>query len=194
MRKVFHRYFYALDSDRQIDDITTRCSECASLAHVPREIVEYTTTDNPSYPGSSFACDIMCRARQRILVMRDCFSSCTVARIIPNEQKTTLRDAMIETTAELRIPGGSTIRVDGATAMQALVGDQRLTKLSIEVGRLKNPNKNPVAEKAIQELEYEIKRELPEGGSLSSCQLAVVVARLNSRIRNRGLTYTREMK
>ena len=52
--------------------------------------------------------------------------------------------------------------------MNCLATDPALKKygLTIEIGRLKNKNKNPVAEKAIQELEYELKRVQPEGGPI----------------------------
>ena len=37
-------------------------------------------------------------------------------------------------------------------------------------------------------MEYELKRELPDGGPTTPVRLAIVVARLNSRIRNRSLS------
>ena len=95
---------------------------------------------------------------------------------------------MVECTAELRNPK-CIIRVDGAAGFASLDKDPFLIKhgIHIEHGRLKNRNKNPIAEKAIQELEMEIKRCYPEGGPLSRVQLASCTAILNSRIRNRGL-------
>ena len=50
------------------------------------------------------------------------------------------------------------IRTDPAPGFKALVNDQLLNRrrISIELGRSKNVNKNPVAERAIQELEDEI--------------------------------------
>ena len=51
-------------------------------------------------------------------------------------------------------------------------------RVSVEVGRMKNLNKNPVAEKAIAEFEDE----------LSELTLAVATARLNSRLRRKGLS------
>ncbi|CAG2214876.1 unnamed protein product [Mytilus edulis] len=56
----------------------------------------------------------------------------------------------------------------------------------------KNVNKNPVAEKAIQELEDEILRTNPSSLVLTPLTLSLVTARLNTRIRNRGLS-AREM-
>ena len=52
------------------------------------------------------------------------------------------------------------IRTDPAIGFSALIKDKLLAKhhISIELGRVKNVNKNPVAERAIQELEAEILR------------------------------------
>ncbi len=56
----------------------------------------------------------------------------------------------------------------------------------LDFGHVKNPNKNPVAEKCNQELEMELLRIDPSGRpvTLSTLQRAVHV--LNRRIRNRG--------
>jgi hypothetical protein len=70
------------------------------------------------------------------------------------------------------------------------VNDEPLAKhrISIEIGRIKNPNKNPVAEKAIEELELELLKIDPLGGTVSPKTLAVATASLNTRIRSRGLS------
>ena len=85
---------------------------------------------------------------------------------------------------------GCTVRVDGAPSFLLLVDDTELraNKLHLELGRTKNRHKNPVAEKATQELEFELKREYPDGRKITSPGLAIVTARLNMRIRNRGLS------
>ena len=59
---------------------------------------------------------------------------------------------------------GATILVDGSTALQSLVGDPILAQhgISLEVGRLRNRNKSPVAEKAIQEIEVKLKTAVPQ--------------------------------
>lgn len=132
----------------------------------------------------------MCRSRQRIMVMRDTFTSYTTARIIPNEQANTLRNVIIETTADLKSAQGAKIRVDGATSFQALLHDPGLKShgLSLQMGRLKNVNKNPLAEKGVQELEIELRKQYPDGRPITPSELAVTVATLNSRIRSRGLS------
>ena len=72
----------------------------------------------------------------------------------------------------------------------ALVEDPTLQRLGIrlEVGRVKNPNKNPVAEKAVLEVEDELLRQEPCGGPVSPLILAIATAQFNSRIRGRGLS------
>ena len=86
------------------------------------------------------------------------------------------------------------IRTDPAPGFKALVDDPLLKKhrITIELGQAKNPNKNPVAERAVQELETELLRQEPLGGAVSPLTLAVATSALNSRIRSRGLS-SREM-
>ena len=190
LQKVFSRYFYALDAEAEMKSITSNCVQCASLLRVPHEIMEFSTSAPQQMPGTTFACDVLCRAKQKILLIRDTFSSYTIARLIDNEQKVTIREAIIECTADIKSSGVASVRVDPASGMQALQNDPILQKhgLIVEVGRCKNKNKNPVAERAIQELEIELRKCYPNGNQLSPSELAVVVATLNSRIRNRGLS------
>ena len=53
--------------------------------------------------------------------------------------------------------------------------------LSLEIGRVKNCNKNPVAERAIQELEHELLSQDPVGGSITSLTPSVAIA--NQKLR-----------
>ena len=82
------------------------------------------------------------------------------------------------------------VRVDNAPGFKPLKNDQELSTYNIflDFGRVHNRNKNPVVEKGIRELSSEILRLHPEGGPISTAQLAVVVNQLNARIRNRGLS------
>ena len=61
-------------------------------------------------------------------------------------------------------------------------------RLSLEIGRVKNSNKNPVVEKAILELEGDLLKEEPTSGPVSQLGLVIAVARLNSCIRYSGLS------
>ena len=62
----------------------------------------------------------------------------------------------------------------------------------MELGRVKNPNKNPMAGKCVAELGVELLGICPEGGRITPLSLAVATPNLNTRIHNRGLS-AREM-
>ena len=57
-----------------------------------------------------------------------------------------------------------------------------------DFGRVKNINKNYSVDKAIQELESEIKRMVPNGGPISAGTLAIAICHTNNRIRATGLS------
>jgi len=65
-------------------------------------------------------------------------------------------------------------------------------RMSIEIGHIKNPNKNPVAEKGGRELEDELQCQDPMGGPATTLALSLSTASLNLCIRTRGLS-SREM-
>ena len=61
------------------------------------------------------------------------------------------------------------IRADQASAFKSLTHEKLLQdhRISLELGCTKNSNKNPVAEKAIQELEAELRHQDVLGGPVS---------------------------
>ena len=132
--------------------------------------------------------DFLRRAQQHIFVIRDTFFSYTLTKLLPDKQASTINVALIETTAELKPPSGCTVRVDGALPFQSLLQDSDLRFLGIDfdLARLMNCKKSPVAEKAIQELERDLKRAHPDGNPISQSQLALATATLNLRLRNGG--------
>ena len=193
---VVKRYLYALDVDKAIDRVTNSCHSCASLRQTPSVRVEQSTSPPPNSIGQSFAADVLKRARQLILVLRETATSYTSTLLLENERHLTLRDALLQLCIPMRPMDGppAVIRTDPAPGFKALTEDKLLNqhRIIIELGRSKNPNKNPVAEKAVQELENELLRQDPFGGTVSPCTLAVATAALNSRLRSRGLS-AREM-
>ena len=84
---------------------------------------------------------------------------------------------------------GATIRFDCASGFQSLVGEKALLNYGVrlQLGRTKNVNKNPVAEKAIEELECELRKTKTRGELISSTDLSRALRTLNLRIRQRGL-------
>jgi len=149
--KLFHRYFYALDADDEIQRTSIMCSQCVAMKHFPRPIEDCTTANDALSLGLHFACDIMHGTHQCIFVLRDSFSSYTITTLIPDKQKATLKTTLMSTTAELKAPSGCTVLVDGASLFSSLVDDEDLqtSKIRLEVARAQNRNKNPVVEKDI---------------------------------------------
>lgn len=196
LKCVVHRYFYALDMDKAIDKVSSSCHQCAALRNAPASVKPQATADPPDAVGISFAADVIKRSRQLILVVRESVTSFTAACFIEDERHTTLRDALITLCIELRPLDGppAVIRTDPAPGFQSLVTNELLQqhRLSIEIGRIKNVNKNPVAEKAVRELADELLRQDPTGGAVTPLTLALATSCLNSRIRSRGLS-AREM-
>jgi hypothetical protein len=73
--------------------------------------------------------------------------------------------------------------VDPAPGFSALTNDKILISsgIHLEVGRPKNPNKNPVAEHAIGELGTELLNLHPEGGPVSKVTFTIDVVYLFPR-------------
>ena len=80
-----------------------------------------------------------------------------------DEKHESLRNGLVRLLMLLKPTGGPSciVRVDPAPGFRSLHDDEILKQFNIplDIGRVKNPNKNPVAEKAIAELEDEILRE-----------------------------------
>jgi len=192
LRSVFSRYFYALDLDKAVDIVSANCHHCSSLKSFPAQLQPQSTESAPDAIGFSFAADIMRRHRQYILVMRETVSSFTRSMFVDNERHDELRNALLILCADFKPPnnGVITIRVDAAPAFKSLSSDPLLKQhgISLVIGNEKNINKNPVAERAIQELGRECLNVSPEGGPLSSVTLALATSLMNSRIRNSGLS------
>ena len=196
MKTVVGRYFFALDMDKAIDNVSNGCHQCAALQKTRKFREEQNSCDPPEVVGSTYAADILKRERQLIFVIRECVTSYTFTKLLDSERHQELRDAIVQLLAEVHPLDGpfAVVRTDSAPGFKSLVKDDILSRhrISIELGRPKNVNKNPVAEKAVQELEDEIRRSDPSDGILTPLSLSLVTARLNTRIRNRGLS-AREM-
>ena len=186
---VTQRYLFALDLDKAVDRITTTCHHCASLSTVPTTVVKQSTNPPPQTVGISSAADVIKRAKQFIFVLRECVTSYTVSTLLPNERQDTLRDALIRLCINMRPLDGSlaVIRTYPAPCFMALDNDPVLHdhRIVLEIGRVKNRNKNPVA---VQELELELLRQDPHGGPVPPVVLSVATATLNSQIRSRGFS------
>jgi hypothetical protein len=159
LRCVFNRYFFALDLDKALGLTSANCHHCSSLKSFPAHFQPQSSEPPPTIVGVSFAADVMQRFKQYILVLRETVTSYTRTTLIDNERHDTLRNALLIMTSDFKSgnDSGITIRVDAAPAFQSLSKDQILDQQGIRlvIGRLKNMNKNAVADKAIEELGLE---------------------------------------
>ena len=193
MEKLFARNFYALNSAKVIEAVTNSCEVCNSLKAIPREMFDESSSPSADTPGQQLAADVICRKKQKILIVRDCLTSFTSATFINDESAAEYKKALVLCCLPLKF-GQSTIRVDCAPALRNLSKDLTLHQhgLVLDLGNPKNVNKNPVAEKANQELEKELLKVDPSGNPVSAVTLLQAVCVLNSRIRSCGLS-SREM-
>ena len=191
LSKVVRRYFWAINLEATLSQTSTVCHTCASLKKLPHSLIPQTTSNLPDSIGTQFAADVLCRERQKILVVREYISGLTRACLINSEKHEDLRTAIILLTTDMIPLDGplAVIRTDPAPGFKALQNDPVLKKhrLQLDLGRIKAPNKNPVAERAVQELENEILRTEP-GSVVTPLSLNNVVCQLNARIRTDGLS------
>lgn len=196
LKCVIQRYFFALDLDKSISAVTKNCHLCESLKSTPAHLTSQTSEDPPDVVGISFSADVMRRCRQIIMVVRECVTSYTTTCLLKTETRDDLRDSLIRLCLPLVPIDGppAVIRTDNAPGFRALTSDELLkrSRITIDLGRTKNVNKNPVGERAIQEMELEILKQSPGGGMITQNTLALATARLNTRIRGSGLS-SREM-
>ena len=153
LHKLSSRYFYCPGYTRIQDEISNNCAVCASLKQLPSELLAESTTKNKKF-GTDFSADVIKRDGQLILLCREKLSQFTTASILPDEGMDATRNGLVSGIIETMPASGAVIKVDNTPALQALKSESEtdgsiLKKLNIriELGRVFNKNKNPVAEK-----------------------------------------------
>ena len=186
---IINRYFFATGMISAIDNIYLNCQLCQAAMKIPKSFQIHTNTTTAKHPGTHFGVDIMRRAKQKIIVARDMFSSFVTATFIDKEDKETLRNAIINIIQPIRNTEQVIVRTDNATGFQSLASkDVKLTdlKISIELSDPHNKNGNSCVDKAISELITEITKLQPSEEPIDFNILAKAVMNLNSRMRRNG--------
>ena len=165
LKMVTKRYLFALDMDKAIERVVRSCTSFAALSQTPQALIEQSSCEPPDAVGISFAADVLKRSRQLILLLRESVTSYTSTMVIEHERHHTLRVSLVRLSIQLRPLDGppAVIRTEPAPGFKSLVNDQLLQhhRIVLELGNPNNPNKNPAAEKAVQELEIELLRQDP---------------------------------
>ena len=189
---VFNRSYFSLNVNDCVNHVLQACSQCQALKTIPRELCDQTSTVQTTTLANNFAADVLRRYGQKIFVMRETLSSFTITSLVNDETHDSLRSAIVEAASSIRANPQTvvTIRLDNATGLAALKNDLMLQTFNIvlDFGRIHNKNKNPVIEKAIQELGGEMLRYSSSGGPFTSSELAYITNILNSRLRHHGLS------
>ena len=151
-------HFYAFDMTKAIDRVGDMCYTCASHRNLPQPLLNQTTNDPPAVVGNSFAADVFRRSK-----LNNSFLSFEIPRPLLS-LPVSFRTKRLPPSATLYplYPSHSTlptaplptIRVDPSPSFRALKNEPALLTLGItlEIDRVKNINKNPVAEKAVAEV------------------------------------------
>ena len=172
--------------------VCDECPRCQARKKFPKELKLFTYLTNPSNPGEIFVSDVIKRAKQLIFISRDSFSDFVTTSFIISEKAEDLKEGIITTTSTIRRQSEITVRVDSAPGFLSLAKkddeDMKKLKIKLEISDPNNKNGLAIVDKAIQELEKELKAVSPEGKTLSSSQLAEATMKLNTRIRNRNLS------
>ena len=170
LKMVVKRYLFALDLDKAISLVSDGCHSCAAIRRSPTAHIDQSTSPAPEGIGRSFAADVIKHSRQLIFVLRETVTSYTSSLFLENECHQTLRDAIVRLCLEMHPMDGppAVLRTDPAPGFKALFNDPLLKqhRITIELGHAKNPNKNPIAKRAFQELETELLRQEPLGGAV----------------------------
>ena len=110
----FQRKFYAINLDKHLDLLYDNCYKCSIVQRVPKEIITNETVTVANKPQTQFHADVIKRARQNILTIRDHFSSYQDAIFIESEKANDLKDGLILLTSAIRRPNQIFITVDNS--------------------------------------------------------------------------------
>ena len=189
-KAIFTRQFYAIHLEKHLDLLYKNCYKCSVVQKLPKEIVVNETRTDVKGPQTHFHADIVKRANQNILTIKDHFSSYQDAMLTQSEKALDLKEGLIILTSSMRRPSEIFISVDNSPGFQSLINnsDKELENLKITLVKTDeiNKNANAVIDKGCQELEEELKRLDPECVKINSATLKLAILNLNSKLRRRG--------
>ena len=137
-----------------------------------------------------FHADVIRRAKQIILTIKDHFSSFQDAMLLNSEKAEDLKNGIITLVSPLRKPAPICITVDNSPGFMSLISnsDKDLLMLMVKLCKTDeiNKNANAIIDRGCQELEQELKRIEPEGRQISNATLKLAIMKLNSKLRRKG--------
>ena len=184
---LFGRMFWSIRSKDVIKDVVNECKLCLSTKSFPKQLLQYHTETTPKSICSHFAADVMVKGK-KFLILREILTSHTATINIKDEKADTLKDALMILLSHYKTMKTVQVRVDNQSGFYSLKDDKTLGKLNIQVipGDSKNVNKNPVAERAVREIEDEILKIQPSDREITTSILAQATMAVNNKIRYTG--------
>ena len=202
LQRLASRYFFCLNSAKTVDQINSNCHVCVSLSNLPKLIEKQSTTVSGAF-GTRFSADICKQQKQLIFICRENLSGFTTSKILDDETADSIREAVLACVLDVIPESGTVIRLDSAPAHQTLEKETEIPTgqieslecdtilsrfgIKVDLGRVHNPNKNPVAENAVREFLKERLRLKKEGGPITEVERCLIMRNINNRIKNRGL-------
>ena len=185
---MFNKYFFAQGSSAAIDTLYETCQLCKASQSLPKQLYEFKTETNAKQPGTHFNVDVLKRARQKIMMCTDQFSSFVTATFIPDETAPSLHKGLLQVIQAIRHPGKVIIRTDSAPGFKSINNSKTLADLNIhiELGEPLNKNSNACVDKSMAEINQEIKKLVLHEDPIDEAVLAKAVINLNSKLRRNG--------
>ena len=190
LHKNMARHFFTIGMAKSINNIAASCDTCSRLKILPKQVHKSSTEKNDTF-GTRFSADILIEKGQHILLCREKLSQFTTTCFVSDESQQCIEQGIISSIIDLIPDGGAVIQVDAGPGLVAL-GNNNQSSLSslnikLDIGRIHNKQKNPIAENAIKEFRKEWLRLKPNGSTLSDLDRAKITAIMNKRIRLNGL-------
>ena len=192
LRQLFSRQFFCPNSDKLVCEITNNCHPCTTLKKIPKPSIPESTSAPYDYVGSNYLSDILKRCSQDIPLVSEEVAKFTKATIVDSEKYLNIVTGLRNILCPLHSPCSpvATLQVDPALGMPLLYKQESLNDMNIivDLGESKNKNKLATIDKIIQELENELLKITKPQSRISSNDLSLSVANLNSRIRSTGIS------
>ena len=185
MKLFTDRNMYLLQAAKIIKEAIKSCHLCLAADNLIKEPPIFSSETVPSHPGSNLVADVMKHSKQNILVAVDDATGYVLSCVVKSEQAPDLAHGLAQLVLPFRLGPQAVVRVDRARGLAKAKSSPLLTKFNInlDLGDAKNKNSCAIVDKAIQELEMELKRLNPNNDKLSDTTLLIATHYLNSKLR-----------
>ena len=109
---------------KNLENLYSHCYKYFVIIKLPKEAIKNETKTEVDKPHSHFHADVIKRASQNILTVKDHFSSYQDAMLIPSEKAEDLKQGIIMLTSGMRHPNMIQVSPDNSPGFQNLTKKQ----------------------------------------------------------------------